>query len=260
MKVRIKFRKYGSMKFIGHLDMMRYFQKAMRRADIDISYTKGYSPHQVMSFAAPLGVGVTSDGEYLDIEVNSLSLSSEAELSNEAESSNDLTLKLLPPSREVLHALCALNAVMANGIEVLSLTPLPDSSAHAMSQVVAADYQVIWNREEVFPYAFADLEKALTVYWEDSEEILVTKKTKKGERIMDLKPLIYELKATKTKDELPALFMKLSTGSTDNVKPELVLDSLFQNGTCRTEDFRIHRLEVYAKNEDAFIPLSEAGK
>ena len=58
MKIRIKFRKYGVMKFIGHLDMMRYFQKAMRRAEIDIAYSEGFSPHQIMSFAAPLGVGV----------------------------------------------------------------------------------------------------------------------------------------------------------------------------------------------------------
>ena len=37
MKIRIKFAKYGTMKFIGHLDMMRFFQKAIRRANIDIS-------------------------------------------------------------------------------------------------------------------------------------------------------------------------------------------------------------------------------
>ena len=71
MKIRIKFRKYGVMKFIGHLDIMRYFQKAIRRANIDICYSSGFSPHMIMSFAAPLGVGITSDGEYFDIEVNS---------------------------------------------------------------------------------------------------------------------------------------------------------------------------------------------
>ena len=54
MKIRVRFRKWGSMKFIGHLDMMRYFQKAVRRADIDICYSEGFSPHQIMSFAAPL--------------------------------------------------------------------------------------------------------------------------------------------------------------------------------------------------------------
>ena len=71
MKIRIKFAKRGAMKFISHLDVMRYFQKVIKRADIDIAYSEGFSPHQIMSFAAPLGVGLTSTGEYLDIEVHS---------------------------------------------------------------------------------------------------------------------------------------------------------------------------------------------
>ena len=71
MKARIKFAKYGVIRFIGHLDLMRYFQKAMRRASIDIAYSEGYNPHQIMSFASPLGLGITSDGEYLDISLNS---------------------------------------------------------------------------------------------------------------------------------------------------------------------------------------------
>ena len=95
MKIRIKFRKYGIMKFIGHLDIMRYFQKAMRRADIDICYSAGFSPHMIMSFASPLGVGLTSDGEYLDIEIGN-------ELSSEA-------------------AVKRLNGVMAEGVAVLSV-------------------------------------------------------------------------------------------------------------------------------------------
>ena len=68
LKVRIKFTKTGSLKFIGHLDVMRYFQKAFRRAEVDVAYSKGFSPHQLLSFAAPLGIGLTSEGEYLDAE------------------------------------------------------------------------------------------------------------------------------------------------------------------------------------------------
>ena len=77
MKIRIKFSKQGHMKFIGHLDTMRYFQKVMRRANVDICYSEGFSPHQKMSFAAPLGVGIVSNGEYFDIEVNSTDSSNE---------------------------------------------------------------------------------------------------------------------------------------------------------------------------------------
>ena len=57
VKVRIKFAKTGHMKFVGHLDTMRYFQKAIRRAELPVAFSGGYSPHMIMSFAAPLGVG-----------------------------------------------------------------------------------------------------------------------------------------------------------------------------------------------------------
>ena len=70
MKARIKFSKTGSMRFIGHLDVMRYFQKAFRRAHIPVSYSQGYSPHQILSFTSPLGIGLTSDAEYLDMELD----------------------------------------------------------------------------------------------------------------------------------------------------------------------------------------------
>ena len=57
MKVRIKFSKEGPVKFVGHLDTMRYFQKAIRRANLPVAFSGGFSPHMIMSFAAPLGVG-----------------------------------------------------------------------------------------------------------------------------------------------------------------------------------------------------------
>ena len=69
MKIRMKFKKTGALRFIGHLDVMRYFQKVMRRAGIPIAFTGGYSPHMIMSFASPLGIGLTSEGEYVDIEL-----------------------------------------------------------------------------------------------------------------------------------------------------------------------------------------------
>ena len=122
MKVRIKFRKYGVMRFIGHLDVMRYFQKAIRRAEIPIAFTTGYSPHMIMSFAQPLGVGVTSDGEYFDIEITK------------------------PISSE--NAVAQLNAVMVEGIEVISFREISsDKKASGMTIVAAADYKVTFPRD-----------------------------------------------------------------------------------------------------------------
>ena len=150
MKIRIKFRKYGIMKFIGHLDIMRYFQKAMRRADIDICYSSGFSPHMIMSFASPLGVGLTSDGEYLDIEIG-----------NEQSSAS---------------AVKRLNAVMAEGVEVLSFRRIPDEkSSNAMSLVAAADYEVRFREESILPESIME---AWTSFCSQNS-ICIVKKTKK---------------------------------------------------------------------------------
>ena len=132
MKIRIKFRKYGIMKFIGHLDIMRFFQKAVRRSGIDICYSEGFSPHQIMSFAAPLGVGVTSDGEYLDIEVHT--------------------------SKSTAESVAALNAAMVEGMEITGYVRLDDHAKTAMSLVSAADYE-IWQKDGLeLPEELKDLE------------------------------------------------------------------------------------------------------
>ena len=72
MKVRMRFIKRGPIQYIGHLDLMRYFQKVFRRCGLDVAYSQGFNPHQILSFASPLGVGLTSIGEYLDAGIGSL--------------------------------------------------------------------------------------------------------------------------------------------------------------------------------------------
>ena len=67
MRARVRFEKNGIMRYVGHLDLMRFFQKAVKRSELPIKYSEGFNPHQIMSFASPLGVGLTSAGEYIDI-------------------------------------------------------------------------------------------------------------------------------------------------------------------------------------------------
>lgn len=219
------------MKYIGHLDMMRYFQKAIRRADIDIAYSGGYSPHQIMSFAAPLGVGVTSDGEYFDIEVRS------------TKSSRD--------------AIQALNEAMVEGISILEYKKLPDAAKTSMSLVAAADYLVYANAGyQPLAETVEELQAKVQEFYEGQAEILITKQTKKREIEMDLKPLIYEMRALSlSSGDGPALFLKVCTGSTDNIKPELVLESFcrFAGMEYNPMAFQVHRLEVYAKADE--IPV-----
>ncbi len=233
MKIRIKFSKHGNMKFIGHLDIMRYFQKAIRRAEIDIVYSEGFSPHQKISFAAPLGVGLLSEGEYMDIEVH--------------------TSK---PSQEMIKAL---NAVMAEGIEIISYKLLPENSKNAMSLVAAADYMLQF-RETYKPEDFNSFQQTFLEFI-NQPELRIIKKTKKGEHALDLKPLLY---AAKVQGE--NIFLCISTGSSDNIKPELVMETYYHyiGQVMPKFAFQVTRLEVYANmgnnEERKLVPLESFGK
>lgn len=230
MKIRIKFAKEGTMKFIGHLDIMRFFQKVMRRADVDIRYSEGFSPHQVMSFAAPLGVGLESCGEYVDIEV--LSTDSSAEM------------------------LRRINGVMVDGMRALSYRLLPDTAANAMSIVAAADYTVSF-REAYEPENWDDFTAGLKAFMAQ-EEILVLKKTKKGEKEVNIRPMIYSLEVKSSQPaeeaarrELHQIQMRIATGSAANLKPDAVIRAYMASRDMEMAEFAlmITRTEVYAEKE-----------
>lgn len=224
MKIRIKFRKWGCMKFIGHLDMLRFFQKAMRRADVDIRYSEGFSPHQIMSFAAPLGVGITSDGEYFDIEVYSTKSSKEM--------------------------LADINATMVDGVEVTGYVALPDNAKTAMSIVTAADYVLSYKEGYESPLSIEEWGVKVKELFTEVPAFTIIKQTKKSEREIDLKPLVYDFKV-KEQEQKPAFYINVSTGSVDNIKPELLLVSMYEKLGLEymEEAIAIHRLDVYATDE-----------
>ena len=236
MKIRIKFSKSDNMKFIGHLDTMRYFQKAMRRADIDIAYSTGFSPHQIMSFAAPLGVGITSEGEYMDIEVNS--------------------------TGSTAQSIRALNDVMVNGFSVLDYRKLPDDAKTAMSIVTCADYTLTYREGYETDLSYEQLCEAVHAFYEVPEKIEIVKQTKKSEKIIDLKQLVYEFKVLLVKGK-PAFYVKVSTGSSDNIKPELVLEHFYQylGAELQKFTFQTHRHDVYTGSvAEGFCSLNEMGE
>lgn len=223
------------MKFIGHLDTMRYFQKAMRRADIDIAYSTGFSPHQIMSFAAPLGVGITSDGEYLDIEVHSTGSTADA--------------------------VAALNAAMVEGFRVLDYCELPDNAKTAMSIVSCADYTLTYREGYETELTVEQLQEGVHAFYEVPEKIEVVKQTKKSEKIIDLKQLVYDFKVVEVEGK-PAFYLKVSTGSTDNTKPELVMEHFYKYLGLELADFtfQTHRHDVYTgTKETGFVALNDMG-
>ncbi|RGT90919.1 DUF2344 domain-containing protein [Coprococcus comes] len=231
MKARIKFRKNGVMKFIGHLDIMRYFQKAIRRAEIPIAFTSGYSPHMIMSFANPLGVGLTSDGEYFDIELTESIASKEA--------------------------VRRLNEQMVDGMEIVSFVQIPDDKkSKGMSIVAGADY-LSSVKNGSLP---EDLAEKLEAFYAQNE-ICVVKKTKKSEKEVDIRPMIYKLECRDGK-----IYMRVAAGSVQNLKPELVTEAFVRYLGMDAEEvtFTHHRLETFAESENTeskmiLVPLNALG-
>lgn len=246
MKARLKFSKSGTMKFIGHLDLMRYFQKAFKRAEVPVSYSKGFSPHQLLSFASPLGVGLTSDGEYLDMQ-----------------------LETMEPSVVLLDKI---NRVMNEEIRVLNIKALPEDSKPSMALVAAADYLISVKDG----YSFCDNYQKLFGEFMKQDKILIQKKTKKSEAEIDLKPYIYELafhyeRAQDTTADVYengiSVFLKVSAGSVVNIKPQLVMEAFCDY--CKMEynpyGYQVHRIELYGdisqeEGKMHLVPLSELGQ
>ena len=227
MKLRIKFKKFGPIKFIGHLDVMRFFQKGLRRAEIDVAYSGGFSPHQIMSFASPLGVGLESDGEYFDVEI-------------------------LSPisSREFIDRF---NAVSVPFIQVTDVRLLPEKAGNAMASVAAAGYTIHFRegREPVegWQEKFAE--------FMSKEQITVVKKTKKGTAEIDLKPAIYDYKVTGNE-----IYLLVNASSEGNIKPSLIMSAFaeFCGVELQENALLIKREETYGIKDGKYVPLADFGE
>lgn len=228
MKVRIRFRKYGPVKFIGHLDTMRFFQKLIRRAEIPVAYSEGFSPHQKMSFAQALGVGVESEGEYFDLELK-----------------DDFVSGLT--SEKIISDL---NSCTVEGIEIADCVKLPEDSKNAMASVFAADYLVRIRKGHEVPF---DLKKSIDDF-NSKESVRIIKKTKKASRDLELKELVYRLEI---RDD--AVFMRLNASSANSVKPVLIMEHFFAENGLEFDplSIMITRLDIF---DEKMEPLSASGK
>ena len=226
MKVRIRFSKTGPLVYIGHLDVMRYFQKLFRRADIPVAYSEGFSPHQILSFTPPLPLGMESDGEYADVELT------------ESVRSED--------------ALERLRARSIPYITLHSFRQLPEKCENAMAAVKSASYSLL------FENGAGDIERCINDLIHQ-DELYVTKKTKKSEREINIRPLIYEISADPRKNMLN---MTICSGSVDNIKPELVMEALVKltGFTYDPDALLIKRIDQFTDINGVRVSLDSIGE
>ena len=222
MKVRIKFSKTGVIKFIGHLDLMRFFQKAFRRTDIKVRYSGGFSPHMIMSFAQALGVGVESKGEYFDVE--------------------------LEDGQDIFDLVEELNRQMVEGIEVISYKVLPEKTTNAMASVAAASYEIDFYNGNPFS------EKTIDTY-NAAPELLYTKTTKSGDNTLNIKDFVF---AIGYMDK--GVSFTIDASSAGNIKPRYLLETLagIEGIDLSKHPYHVMRMDLLLRKEDGTLaPLDD---
>ncbi|WP_204596266.1 TIGR03936 family radical SAM-associated protein [Clostridium sardiniense] len=229
MRYLIKFTKEADIKFVAHLDLMRTIQRVIRRSGLPVDYSKGFNPHMSLSIAQPLSVGVYSEGEYMDV------------VFKEEVDPKEIVERL---NKSTASGVRFLSAV---GIEVIeNVKKLPQ----AMALIDAARYTIKMHYTDTSN--FEDEMKTLL----SREDWVMTKRSKKGVRDVDIKPLVHELKYW-IKDNEVVLNVLISSGSREHLAPDLLVKLIKENTTnCDEEAFvQVKREEMYFMKDDTLVPL-----
>ena len=191
MRARITFTKQGALKYTGHLDLHRLWERAMRRADLPISYSQGFHPQPKISIAAALPLGFASRGEVLDVRLN------------EDIPTEEIATRLkdnLPPD-----------------IQVTKIESIDERAPALQTQVLSAEYEVHLTE----PVDGSDLTRKV-------EEILKSESLPRERRgkFYDLRPLIEMLSVVTEADGRIWLQMTVAARDGATGRPEEVLNAL----------------------------------
>ena len=184
MNLRIKFNKIGDAKYISHLDLLRTFNRMLMRSMLTPSYSQGFNPHILLTFAQPASVGMATKCDCADIVADG--------------------------EYDVKEVLSNLKTVAPAGIEI---TDVSTNQSPAFNTLCAAVYTVEIDTNKNKDDIMAFLRR---------EEILVEKKTKKGIKETDIKPLFLSYEV----EDGIKLSLKLKAGSQENLNPLLVLKAM----------------------------------
>ncbi len=201
---RIIFSKKGSLAFISHLDLTHTFIRAMKRAGIPLKYSEGYNPRPKMAFGLPLSVGMEGENEILDV---SLSKDTDCEV-------------LLQMLRESLPGEIEIKSVSEPGQKI--------------KNIKYARYRVTFD-------GYEGDESVLNAVLENPPPVM--KHSKSGERLTDIKPMIFSAKAQNDGGSFHIL-LTLTAYDSMNLNPEYVIKSIIEAGINLPEEYTITRTNI----------------
>lgn len=223
MRVILQYTKSERLKFISHLDLMRAFHRALRRAELPVAYSQGFSPHPKLSFASALPVGMSSEGEYADaIFSQVIAVSSIVE---------------------------RLNTALPQGLEIIGAAETGNSLASLNSLIGRSLYEI------TTPLTHEDFLGTLQFFM-DQPVILAVKQKKDEIKYLNIRPFIHEITLANDSNSSKKIRVLLDSGSKSNLKPQLLLESLAK--FIKYEDdilskSHIHRLNLYLETNKKWV-------
>ncbi len=212
----IKYSRGEEVKYISHLDFVKFIQRAVRRSGLPMLYSSGFNPHPQMAVALPLSVGVTSDCELMRIGLD-----------------GDFSEK------EVAQRL---NDALTNGFKVIGVKNMEESKID-FSSINRAVY--ICRCESVGKMDF-NISKFLA-----NDTINVMKKSKSGIKEADIKPHIHSLELVETNDDIITFSMCLDAGNNYNLKPDTVIEAMQKyEEDFKISFFNVHRCTLLADDKE----------
>lgn len=221
MRAMIRFGKQPRLRFISHLDLQRFFQRALNRTGLPIAYSQGFNPHPILSFGSALALGWTSEYEIIDVKLS------------------------VPMGRKRTEE--AMRAALPVDLPVLEVRLVDDRHPAPMAMVRASDYSIELSGET----AQATLDAVETFL--AREQVLAMRKTKSGEREVDIRPMAIALQRTEN-----GLDARLKLTEKDTLKPDLLIRSLAELAGVEPPEAKIHRRCLLGEDESgALKPLME---
>lgn len=187
MRIRITFVKQGALRYTGHLDLHKLWERAARRAALPLAYSQGFHPQPKMNMAAALPLGFSSRCEVMDMKLE-----------------HDISLDDLPTR---------LNGTLPSGLQVVGVQQVDERAPALQTQVEAAEYEVTLTDS----ISRSELERRI-------ESVIESKAIPRERRgkMYDLRPLVAELSLLS--DE--KISMRLAARESATGRPEEVLDVL----------------------------------
>lgn len=210
----LKYTRNDRVRYISHLDFVRMFHRAVRRADLNMVFSQGFNPHPVMTVAMPLSVGVTADGEYMKIG-----------FMDEFGYTEESIQKRLNESLPDGFSITAVRRVEGKELDFAKL----DRARYRVEAELKTD---------IVPDVAGFLK---------NPELIVMKKTKSGEKEADIRPYIYDLQIEAQNGKELVLSMCVAAGNNYNLKPETVLAAMEKYlPDFGVESMLVHRAAILA--------------